>query len=54
MAKAKEKAPTRDQKMDLIIALIKSMPEANVESVETVATAMMTGYNLGRQSVQTA
>lgn len=41
---------TRKQKEEVLAALLKLLPDAKEESLQTVATAMLTGYNLGKQT----
>lgn len=42
---------TRKQKEEVLAAkLIAAMPETQVLPMQTVATAMLTGYNLGKQT----
>lgn len=50
-----KKNQTRKQKEEALAALLKLLPDAKEESLQTVATAMLTGYNLGKQAAaQTA
>lgn len=50
-----KKNTTRKQKEETLAALLKLLPDAKEESVQTVAMAMLTGYNLGKQAAaQTA
>lgn len=49
-----KKNTTRKQKEAALAALLLLLPDAKEESVQTVATAMLTGYNLGKQAAQTA
>lgn len=43
---------TRQQKEAALAALL--LPDAKEDSLQAVATAMLTGYNLGKQAAQTA
>lgn len=45
---------TRKQKEAALAALLLLLPDAKEDSLQTVATAMLTGYNLGKQAAQTA
>lgn len=46
---------TRQQKEAALAALLLLLPDAKEDSLQTVATAMLTGYNLGKQAAaQTA
>lgn len=47
-----KKNTTRKQKEEALAALL--LPDAKEDSLQTVATAMLTGYNLGKQTAQTA
>lgn len=50
-----KKKPTKEQRLKLAEKLLEAMPEAQVLSMQTVAMAMLTGYNLGKQAAaQTA
>ena len=45
---------TRKQKEEALAALLRLLPDAKEDSLQTAATAMLTGYNLGKQAAQTA
>ncbi len=45
-----KKKPTKAQTIELAAKLIAAMPETQVLPMQTVATAMLTGYNLGKQT----
>lgn len=49
-----KKNTTRKQKEEALAALLRLLPDAKEDSLQVVATAMLTGYNLGKQAAQTA